>query len=240
MLSARTAHDFLGPSHGQRIQTGSFFRDDGTGGVCRVWSYSVLHPSHGPWYNCGGAGGLCNRLESGRASSAGSNVTNRCRLKHDGSKIFQATGVRQPAELGPRIRKRLHGRIQQDASPAMNPPPLPIRKRFPWILYWIVLVFIVLFAFAPVGSVITCAWIANSHGCKVDEGSVHPCIINGKDYGQLLYTLGVLGWLMLVTIPGGLFAFVIWLIVLILHRASWRKRLAAGVPPPIPPSRATA
>ena len=55
----------------------------------------------------------------------------------------------------------------------------------------------------------TCAWIANSHGCKVDEGSVHPCIINGKDYGQLLYTLGVLGWLMLVTIPGGLFAFVI-------------------------------
>lgn len=117
----------------------------------------------------------------------------------------------------------------------MNPPPLPIRKRFPWIFYWIVLVFIVLFAFAPIGSVITCAWIANSHGCKVDEGSVHPCIIDGKDYGQLLYTLGVLGWLMLVTIPGGLFAFVIWLIVLILHRERWRKRFAAGVPPPIPP-----
>ena len=122
----------------------------------------------------------------------------------------------------------------------MNPPPLPIRKRFPWIFYWIVLVLIVLFAFAPIGSVMTCAWIANSHGCKVDEGSVHPCIIDGKDYGHLLYTLGVLGWLMLVTIPGGLFAFAIWLIVLILHRASWRKRFAAGVPPPIPPPPATA
>jgi hypothetical protein len=72
----------------------------------------------------------------------------------------------------------------------------------------------------------------------VDEGSVHPCIINGKDYGQLLYTLGVLGWLMLVTIPGGVFAFGIWLIVLILHRESWRKRF--GVPPPIPPPPATA
>jgi hypothetical protein len=80
----------------------------------------------------------------------------------------------------------------------MNPPPLPVRKRFPWIFYWIVLVLIVLFAFATIGSVMTCAWIANSHDCKVDEGSVHPCIINGKDYGQLLYTLGVLGWLMLV------------------------------------------
>jgi hypothetical protein len=58
----------------------------------------------------------------------------------------------------------------------MNPPPLPIRKRFPWILYGITLVLIVGFAFAPVGSVMLCAWIANAHGCKVDEGSVHPYI----------------------------------------------------------------
>jgi hypothetical protein len=113
-------------------------------------------------------------------------------------------------------------------------------RRFPWILYWIALVLIILAALAPVGSVVACGLIANAHGCKVDEGSVHPCIINGQDYGQLLYTLGVLGWLMLVTIPGGLFAFVIWLIVLILHRTSWRKRLATGVPPPIPPPPATA
>ena len=86
----------------------------------------------------------------------------------------------------------------------------------------------------------TCAWIANAHGCRVDEGSVHPCIINGQDYGQLLYTLGVLGWLMLVTIPAGAFAFAIWLVILILHRARWRKRLEAGVPPPVPPSITTA
>src|SRR5207244_13615889 len=113
----------------------------------------------------------------------------------------------------------------------MNPPPSPLlsRKRFPWIVYWIVLVFIVLFAFAPIGSVMICAWIANSHGCKVDEGSVHPCVINGKDYGGLLYTLGVLGWLVLVIIAVGLFAFVSWLVVLFLDAASWRKRLAARV-----------
>src|SRR5881275_1159574 len=98
----------------------------------------------------------------------------------------------------------------------MNPPPLPVRKRFPWILYSIVLVLIVLVALAPVGSVVACGLIANAHGCRVDEGSVHPCVINGKDYGQLLYTLGVLGWLMLVTIPGGLFSFVIGLIGVIL------------------------
>jgi len=108
----------------------------------------------------------------------------------------------------------------------MNPPPLPGGKCFPWIVYWIVLVFILLVALAPVGSVVMCGSIANSHGCRVDEGSVHPCIINGKDYGQLLYALGVMGWLMLVTLPGGVFAFTIWLIILILHRASWRNRFS--------------
>jgi len=120
----------------------------------------------------------------------------------------------------------------------MNPPPLPIRKRFPWILYGIALVLIAGFAFAPVGSVMLCAWIANAHGCKVDEGSVHPCIINGHDYGELLYDLGVMGWFMLVTIPGGLVAFASWFI-LILHRVAWRKRFSAGLPPvPSPPSLA--
>ena len=111
----------------------------------------------------------------------------------------------------------------------MNPSPLLVRKRFPWIFYGIALILIVLFAFAPIGSVMLCAAIANAYGCKVDEGSVHPCIINGHDYGQLFYTLGVLGWLMLVTLPGGLFAFVIWLIILILHREAWRKRVDAGL-----------
>ena len=121
----------------------------------------------------------------------------------------------------------------------MNPPPLPVQKRFPWILYGIALVLIVGFAFAPVGSVMLCAWIANAHGCQVDEGSVHPCIINGHDYGELLYDLGVMGWFMLVTLPGGLVAFASWFILLILHRVTWRKRFSAGLPPvPSPPSLA--
>src|SRR5206468_3724613 len=122
----------------------------------------------------------------------------------------------------------------------MNSATARLRKRFPWVLYWIVLALIILFAFAPVGSVMLCATIANAYECKVDEGSVHPCIINGQDHGHLLYSLGVLGWLMLVTLPAGLFAFVVWLIVLILHRTAWQKRISAGVPPPIPPPAATA
>src|ERR1051325_9049208 len=113
-------------------------------------------------------------------------------------------------------------------------------KKIQWIWFVVVLFIIAAFAFAPIGSVILCGVIANAYGCKVDEGSVHPCIINGHDYGELLYSLGVMGWLMLVSLPGGLFAFVGWLIFLILHRASWRKKIPAGVPPPIPPPPAAA
>src|ERR1051326_8165987 len=111
--------------------------------------------------------------------------------------------------------------------PMMNPTS---HKRFPWIWYLVALFVIVAFAFAPIGSVILCGAIANAYGCKVDEGSVRPCIINGHDYGELLYSLGVMGWLMLVSLPAGFFAFLGWLIFLLLHRAAWRKRVSAGIP----------
>src|SRR6516165_1804239 len=87
-------------------------------------------------------------------------------------------------------------------------------KRFPRFWYLLALVVILAFAFAPIGSVMLCGAIANAYGWKVDEASVHPCIINGHDYGELLYSLGVMGWLMLATIPLGLVAVVSWLIFL--------------------------
>lgn len=99
-----------------------------------------------------------------------------------------------------------------------------VPKKFPWIIYWIVLFLIVVVALSPIGSIVVAGWIASSHGCTVDEGSAHPCVINGKDYGETLYTLGVLGWFMLITLPAGAVAFLAWLIVLLLHRRAWKRR----------------
>jgi hypothetical protein len=48
--------------------------------------------------------------------------------------------------------------------------------------------------------------IAAANGCELDEGSVHPCTVNGRDMGEQLYGMGVMGWFMLVTIPTGLLA----------------------------------
>lgn len=98
------------------------------------------------------------------------------------------------------------------------------RQKFPWAIYLVALFIILAVAAAPVGSVAISGWIADAHGCKVDEGSAHPCMIGGKDYGELLYTFFVLGWLMLFTIPLGALALLVWLIVFLIHRAAWRKR----------------
>jgi hypothetical protein len=108
----------------------------------------------------------------------------------------------------------------------VGPSSVPVKKPFPWLLYWIVLFLIAVVALAPIGSVVACSWMANAYGCKVDEGSVHPCVVDGKDYGPLLYQLGVMGWLMLVTLPAGAAAFALWLSVLLLHRSAWRKQNA--------------
>ncbi|MDQ6860687.1 MAG: hypothetical protein M3032_05975 [Verrucomicrobiota bacterium] len=101
-------------------------------------------------------------------------------------------------------------------------------KRFPWLIYVAALVVIALITLAPVGSVAFAGLVANSHGCQLDEGSVHPCVIVGKDYGETLYTLGVLGWLMLITLPAGALAFLVWLIIVLVHWRTWRRRLNRG------------
>ena len=97
------------------------------------------------------------------------------------------------------------------------------KRRFPWIVYAVVLSLILLVALAPIICVIIAAAVASSHGCQLDEGSVHPCVIAGHDYGETLYTLGVMGWLMLVTLPAGAFAGLVWLVILLVHFASRAK-----------------
>ncbi|MDB5530804.1 MAG: hypothetical protein JWR51_3907 [Devosia sp.] len=95
------------------------------------------------------------------------------------------------------------------------------QRRFPWWVYWTSLVFIVIFALWPIASLVSASMIAQSNGCLVDEGSVHPCMISGEDWGENLYTMAVLGWLMLATVPLGLGASIVWLIVLIIHHGAW-------------------
>jgi len=64
----------------------------------------------------------------------------------------------------------------------------------------------------PIMSVAIAGTIASWNGCTLHEGFVNPCVVNGKDIGQTLYEMGVMGWFMLATIPLGVIAFVAWTI----------------------------
>lgn len=77
-------------------------------------------------------------------------------------------------------------------------------SRLALLIHLLVLSAILLAGFAPLLGVMAVGLIAEANGCRVDEGSPHPCVVNGVDIGQSLYSVGVLGWLMLATIPLGL------------------------------------
>ncbi|SDG22902.1 hypothetical protein [Pelagibacterium luteolum] len=90
-------------------------------------------------------------------------------------------------------------------------------RPFPWLPYAITLVLIILFAVFPILSVWIVYLIADPNGCRVDEAGVYPCIVNGTDIGGLLAFMGVLGWLMLATVPMGGTALLFWGIALLSH-----------------------
>ena len=83
---------------------------------------------------------------------------------------------------------------------------------------------ICLVAGAPLISVMIAGSIASWNGCTLHEGFVNPCVINGRDIGETLYAMGVMGWFMLVTIPLGALAFIAWTLTWVWW--TWRRQQA--------------
>lgn len=109
---------------------------------------------------------------------------------------------------------------------------MKVRKIIVIVLNLLIVGCILLFGAAPIISVAIAGSVANANGCDLDEGSIHPCLINGVDYGETLYSMGVMGWFMLATIPiaGGMLVIyaVIWVIILIVRLVlKYRKARAA-------------
>lgn len=101
------------------------------------------------------------------------------------------------------------------------------RKRFVR-LYASSLLAIIVFALFPVASVLLAGLIATPAGCELNEAVVNPCIIAGIDLGELLYAMGVLGWLMIGTIPVGVILLAIWAAILICHLIVHRLKRLQG------------
>jgi NADPH:quinone reductase-like Zn-dependent oxidoreductase len=72
---------------------------------------------------------------------------------------------------------------------------------------------ILVWTLLPMISVFIASAIAEHFGCKLDEGSSHVCIAFGRDLGDLLYNLFVMGWGFLLTVPSGFIALVALIVI---------------------------
>ena len=64
-------------------------------------------------------------------------------------------------------------------------------------------------------------------GCTVNEGSPTPCVVFGVDIGKPLYTLGVMGWLGIVTLPSGGIALVLYTVFVVTESMIARRKRKA-------------
>ena len=87
------------------------------------------------------------------------------------------------------------------------------------------LALVTLLSFAPLLSVLIASEAASVLGCTLNEGDAHPCPVLGVDIGDVLYSMFVAGWFMLMTLPGMVLTPLVWLGLLI---RSLVKRARSG------------
>ena len=88
--------------------------------------------------------------------------------------------------------------------------------KYDWVIHILVILAIILCAFSPFFAVAYAGSVAEKYGCELNEGSIHPCIVNGEERGADLYSLGMLGWLGIATVPLGLAAAVLYIVILLI------------------------
>jgi TRAP-type C4-dicarboxylate transport system permease small subunit len=93
-------------------------------------------------------------------------------------------------------------------------------------IFIFLLILILLIAFGPALLAFGSQMIAEALGCQVDLHRVIPCVINGKDYGQLFYDHDFSISYSYLTLPigGGLLA--IWAVAALIAFMSLARRKA--------------
>lgn len=58
-----------------------------------------------------------------------------------------------------------------------------------------------LLCLTPLAVSLVAGAVAAVAGCALDEGSAHPCVILGVDWGEALYGMGVAFWFTMFAMP---------------------------------------
>lgn len=95
------------------------------------------------------------------------------------------------------------------------------------IIHTLIFLLILIVGASPLIAAFAAGAIADANGCTLHEGFVNPCIINGEDWGETLYTLFVLSWLAIGTLPIAVIAALVYLAVVIIIAIILRVRRRA-------------
>jgi hypothetical protein len=87
--------------------------------------------------------------------------------------------------------------------------------RIGWPIFIAIGTLIIVGAAFPLLAAFAAGTIANLNSCLLNEGSANPCVIAGTDYGDTLYSLGLMGWLAIATVPIGIAALAVWALIFI-------------------------
>lgn len=100
-------------------------------------------------------------------------------------------------------------------------------RRFPWAVYWTLFALIGVIAMLPFVTFFVSIVLANAYNCNINESTVSVCMIGGTDMGSWLQ-VGMFSFLYLfITWPLAFVLFLIWLIVLLVHRSRFKRSIAA-------------
>jgi MFS family permease len=80
---------------------------------------------------------------------------------------------------------------------------------------------LILLGIAPVLGPVISGTIANWNGCELSEAAISACEVMGFNAGPALYTLFVMGWLALVSLPLALLGIVL---LMLAGGRRWRHR----------------
>ncbi len=95
---------------------------------------------------------------------------------------------------------------------------------FPWGKHFMRIgLTIVVFIVLPLTPAIWAAIQASAHGCQLHEGSPNPCLIDGVDQGDLLYSLFLTSWLAAIVGAIGIFLIIAWIAILYREMGRWGR-----------------
>ncbi len=83
------------------------------------------------------------------------------------------------------------------------------------IFIWL-FILILLIALGPAIIAVGGQMMAEAFGCQADLNRVIPCVIQGRDYGQIVYDLGFVIWYSYLSIPAGLVLFGLWAVAAVI------------------------